>query len=36
MSTPAGPPAVALREAGARDELQGDEPVTVEPRGALL
>lgn len=36
MSAPTGPAAVTLREVGARDGLQGEEPVTVEQRVALI
>ena len=36
MTAPAGPAAVTLREVGARDGLQGEEPVTVEQRVALV
>ena len=36
MNTLAGPAAVILREVGARDGLQGEDPVTVEQRVALI
>ena len=36
MSAPGGPAAVTLREVGARDGLQGEDPVTVEQRVALI